>query len=209
MVVLWFIALAVIYGKLAVYSQSPEGLGTPPMAAVANVSVHPEKYTLAVYIHPKCPCTQATLYEVERLMTKVRDEVALSFYIFGASDAPSVWFEGTLDQLEQKFPDSLVIRDIDGEYSKSAGASVSGSTVLYTPDGVPVFWGGVTSGRGHSGDNLGSDSILSIARGLEPTRSEAPVYGCRITDDSSNNYLGNCSDESLGICPEPMKENQE
>lgn len=41
----------------------------------------------------------------------------------------------------------------------------SGAVILYSPQRVPPNWGGITAGRGHSGDSLGVDAIASVLRG--------------------------------------------
>ncbi len=199
----WFAMTVTLFAKLAMYSQSPGALGAPPLAAVVGLDTAPDKFTLAVAIHPKCPCTQSTIYELERLAPKTDRPIDFVFYVYTADASPESWFEESADILQSRFPGSTVIQDKNGEFAETLGAFISGSTVLYNSNGTPVFWGGVTSGRGHSGDNLGSDSIIAIVNGQEPPRTTTAVYGCEITQNNSNHLLGTCFNTTSGVCEEP------
>ena len=59
-------------------------------------------------------------------------------------------------------------------------ASTSGQTLLFDRDGDLIFSGGITGGRGHSGDNAGRDAIVSLVESGESTLDETPVFGCSL-----------------------------
>jgi hypothetical protein len=54
--------------------------------------------------------------------------------------------------------------------------------MLYGIDGRLLFAGGITSSRGHQGDNAGLDRVLSLVRGGKAERSESSVFGCGLFD---------------------------
>lgn len=199
----WIAMIVFLFARLAMYSQSPGALGAPPMAVVAGLETAPDGYTLAVAIHPKCPCTQSTIYELQRLVPKTDNPLHFVFCVYTGKKSPDSWYEESAAMLQTRFPGSTIINDIDGSVADKLGAVISGSTVLYNSDGTPVFWGGVTSGRGHSGDNLGSDSIIAIVNGEEPPRATTAVYGCEITQNNANHLLGTCLNTTSGVCEEP------
>jgi hypothetical protein len=43
-----------------------------------------------------------------------------------------------------------------------------------------VFKGGITSSRGHSGDNLGRDAVIDLVTSGVASASSAPVFGCSL-----------------------------
>src|SRR5689334_5850812 len=70
-VVAWLAATAVGLGRLAVYSQTPGATGTVPAAWPGGdaVSRTPGRPTLVLAMHPACPCSRATLDQLDRLMS--------------------------------------------------------------------------------------------------------------------------------------------
>lgn len=177
---------------LAIYSQSPGGVYSPPNAIDADVPIDLDRYTLVIAIHPMCPCTSSSLYELERLVAKFDQPVQCVIYVYEPEDQGE-WFERARQRVANRFPGALIIKDENGKHAQSVGAITSGSVVLYSPSGEPLFWGGITSARGHAGDNLGSDAILAITNNVEPLVRTTPVYGCQITNL-------HCADSTMDIC---------
>jgi hypothetical protein len=68
--------------------------------------------------------------------------------------------------------------DIGGRVARRFGAATSGQGLLYDRAGRLRFQGGLTSARGHAGDNAGSAAIVALAQGRVPDTVETPVYGC-------------------------------
>jgi len=60
--------------------------------------------------------------------------------------------------------------------------TTSGHVVLYDADGKLVFNGGITSSRGHSGDNAGRAAITKLVHHESAAVPEAPVFGCSLLD---------------------------
>ncbi len=62
-------------------------------------------------------------------------------------------------------------------------AQTSGQVFLYDKSGDLMFQGGMTSSRGHVGDNDGLNALLGIIIGSMPAHARpahAPVFGCAI-----------------------------
>ena len=63
----------------------------------------------------------------------------------------------------------------------------SGQVLLYQPSGRLAFSGGITPARGHSGDNPGSDAVLSLVRREARQADGVPVtcrvFGCPLFDN--------------------------
>jgi len=52
-----------------------------------------------------------------------------------------------------------------------------------------LFKGGITSGRGHAGDNAGADAIALLLAAQDPGVRQTPVYGCSLVNASGTNHL--------------------
>jgi hypothetical protein len=50
--------------------------------------------------------------------------------------------------------------------------------VLYDSAGNLLFRGGITSARGHAGDNAGRAAVVSLLTSDEAEGRDTPVFGC-------------------------------
>lgn len=141
-IALWLCVVVLCFAKLAVYAQTPGFVGAPPNAAATVIPIDRERHTLVLCVHPKCPCTQATIYELERLLRRCDELPMVVVYIYESEESPETWYEHAAASIQTRIPDALIMRDPDGEVSESIRVYTSGSTVLYERDGSPVFWGG-------------------------------------------------------------------
>jgi hypothetical protein len=139
-------------------------------------------WRLIIGIHPKCPCTLATLSELERLMKDVQGVTSCSILVFIPADASAAWLDTTSVRRAKAIPGADVSFDVDGHTLKRLGFSTSGNVALCDASGTVRFQGGITASRGHEGINLGAESIRALADGRAPIVSETPVFGCRIVD---------------------------
>jgi hypothetical protein len=140
----------------------------------------PDGYTLVMVAHPKCPCTRATVYELAKIMRLAPPQMRAVLFITrpaGTSDG----FERTdLWNSAAEIPGVEVHADPEGRVARSFGLSVSGTTSVYDRDGKLSFSGGITSARGHAGDNAGADAILAILSGQNTPLKSTPVFGCSL-----------------------------
>lgn len=95
-------------------------------------------------------------------------------------DAAAGWRDTVLLRRAAALSDTEIVIDPGGRITRSFGALTSGVVGLYAPGGELLFWGGVTSARGHEGDNLGIDAIAGILDGADAAGARTPVYGCPI-----------------------------
>jgi hypothetical protein len=154
--------------------------GVAPADASAHVSAHmsadgPE---LVMFVHPRCPCSRASLTELERLLARcdgrLRCRVA---FVRPASCAPG-WERTDLWDRAARIPGVRAVVDHGGEEARRFAARASGEAFLVMPDGRIAFHGGLTPGRGHEGDNVGRASVEAILAGRTPLQTECPVFGC-------------------------------
>jgi hypothetical protein len=133
---------------------------------------------LLIFAHPGCPCTGATLGELEALLQETATKAAVTIIFSTAPGADAASDETALSRRAETIPAVTVRRDIDGIEARRFGAKTSGFTLLYSADGQLLFRGGITDGRGHSGANIGRSAVTALLRGDRAETTSTYVYGC-------------------------------
>lgn len=139
-----------------------------------------ERPTLLMFVHPRCPCTRASVDELEKLVTRYPDkmDVKVVFSTSGAAGKP--WEQPDLWSRVERIPGVTAVADPGGIERDRFGAHVSGEVFLYLPSTQLAFHGGITPGRGHSGDNTGCRAIESILQGDPEAVAKSLVFGCQL-----------------------------
>lgn len=177
----WLLLVAFGLTFLWNYANAPGvAAAAPPTWPAGSALSAPEGKTLLAFVHPRCPCSRATLRELDRLMTEAKDLLSARVLFYAPSEEPSTWVETDLWEHAARIPGVRVLRDVDGAETRRFGAATSGQVLLYDAGGALLFSGGITAARGHSGDNFGRSSLLEIVLGGDAERAETPVYGCPI-----------------------------
>lgn len=192
----WLITIVAGLRSLVLHDTKPGMTVAAPVVwpGDATLTRVNDRMTLVMVVHPSCPCTRASLGELEVLMSRFRNR--LTAYVLFAAPEPK-----DLDSSEARswtvasaIPGVQCVRDPGGQVSKLFGAETSGYTLLYASDGTLRFSGGITISRGHHGDNDGTRSIGSIlsaawpdAPSADPARPRipvlvTPVYGCSLKE---------------------------
>lgn len=164
-------------GGAAVNARWPAGLHIQPDALRA---------TLIMTLHPRCPCSRASVRELAVLMARAGDRVATTVLMVQPAGAPAEWLDTDLRRAAAAIPGVNIVNDQNGADAATLGANTSGHVTLYDVQGRLLFSGGITEGRGHEGDNAGLDAVLRLTRGEalssttpSPTgTAQTPVYGC-------------------------------
>jgi hypothetical protein len=94
------------------------------------------------------------------------------------ASAQAGWDDTGLARRALTIPGVTVADDIDGIEAQRFGAKTSGFTLLYSADGKLLFRGGITDGRGHSGDNIGRAAVTALLRGNRAETTRTQVFGC-------------------------------
>lgn len=144
---------------------------------------------LVVFAHPLCPCTRATLWELERLANQFYNQFDTHVLFFEPTDPgknAQLFDSSDLRAIARRLPGAILHTDLDGSMALHFGAYTSGQVLLYDSDGRLQFAGGVTPSRGHTGTNPGRSAIISALVGdaqVDPlAASLSPVYGCGLHD---------------------------
>ena len=140
-----------------------------------------DQFTLLMFLHPHCPCSRASIAELERAISRCAGRFSAVLVFVKPEQFGSGWEKTDLWHTSQRLPDVRVACDVNGIEAQRFGARTSGFALLYDRDGRLRFSGGLTSSRGHHGDSIGRHAVESIVTtGASPTRS-SPVFGCPLS----------------------------
>jgi hypothetical protein len=181
-VAVWLSAVSLGMGMLWRYSGTPGQPAIPPAEWPDSAPVQPGETgsTLVMFAHPHCPCSRASIGELAIVMARSQRKLAAHVFFYVPRTEAGSWARTDLWNSAKAIPGVQVVEDPSGTFSKRFGASTSGQTLLYDSKGQLVFNGGITSSRGHSGDNNGRRAILALLQGEHPAQQIAPVFGCSL-----------------------------
>lgn len=177
---LWVSLTVVGMGFLWDYENTPGPAADAPARWPADSRLQrPEgRPTLVLLAHPHCPCTRASIGELSRLMTQARGLVTAQVLFVRPQGFSDEWERTDLWSSAAAIPGVSVVRDDEGVEALRFRAKTSGHVALYDAGGGLLFSGGITSARGHAGDNAGRTAIVSLLTAGGAERSETPVFGC-------------------------------
>lgn len=140
--------------------------------------------TLLLFLHGKCPCSQASLSELAELLAQRRGPLRVHVFVYrpqvrtGAQAAR--WTETALWKRASALPGIELEWDEDGREARRFGALTSGEALLWSAAGQLLFRGGITPSRGHVGESEGRSALLALIQRESAATRSTPVYGCPI-----------------------------
>jgi len=200
LVVIWIVGVGIGMKLVLDYQVRPGAAAQAPATwpATSSISRRANVPTLVLTAHPRCPCTRATLSELERIVADAHGglDVIVLFVIPRGFDP--AWAHAEVWRKAAAIPGVHVIDDPDGREVRHFGAFTSGQVLLYDGEGRLAFAGGITPGRGHEGDNAGRDAVVALANShREPITHftateprETPVYGCALASSETGSKDG-------------------
>jgi len=177
--------VAVVTGGLILlnYERTPGRVGNVPKSwpekSVAKLA--PDRPTLVMLAHPRCPCSRASVDELAGIMAQVSGKISAYVLFYKPRDSDE-WENTGLQRSATAIPGVTVLPDIDGIEAARFGAETSGHTLLFDPKGHLLFSGGITNSRGHAGDSAGQRAVISLVKRTVPGRFATLVFGCSLTD---------------------------
>ena len=189
----WLGLVACGLGALANYGATPGAVGEVPNVwptdASEGLTLAQGSLTIVLAVHPRCPCTRATINELERTLARAGEQPTIYALIFEPATEddtdPDESFARTQIRARlSELPGVVMVRDPGSEIASRFGAMTSGHTIVYDADGSLQFSGGLTPTRAHEGPNTGSASLIELLNGGPVIASDAPVYGCPLCPDS-------------------------
>lgn len=185
--VVWIVALTVGLRAMLNYEDGPAEPSDPPARwpTASRLSRSQGRPTIVLFVHPKCPCSDATVGELSILMTRLQGKVTAAVVFVRPENFPNGWEETELWHTAKAIPGVTVVSDPGGVEARRFAAQASGQTVLYDADGRMQFSGGITASRGHSGDNAGRSAIVSLVTTGTAQTNRTSVFGCSLHDPST------------------------
>jgi hypothetical protein len=165
---------------LLLYEAAGEPGADAPAAwpATSSLPSGPNHSTLLMFAHPHCPCTVASVHELEWVLSRAGERVHAVIICVCPPGAPSGWEQTDLYRQVCSIPNLHIVIDRDGDEARRFRARRSGHTLVYDPYGRLVFSGTLTAGRGHEGDNPGRQAALQALTGNVHSPQSGFVYGC-------------------------------
>lgn len=178
---LWILAIAFGLTAIMQYQFAPGQAATPPerWPPQSAIRLSNDKPTLVMLAHPQCPCTQASLSELSRLISAQQGKVNASVLFLKPKSLPQDWAEKTsLHSYAAQIPGVAVIDDVDGMEAKRFHGFTSGQTFIYDRNGKLLYSGGITSARGQIGESAGFRSLVTTLETPPSQARSALVFGC-------------------------------
>jgi hypothetical protein len=184
---LWLALIGAGLGALWRYESTPGITAAAPVRwpAASRIKPDPNRATLVMLAHPRCPCTRASIGELARLMTQARGRVTAYVLFVKPAGFSDEWVQSDLWASAAAIPGVTPVLDDGGAEAGLFRAETSGQTVLYDASGSLLFSGGITASRGHAGDNLGRSAIVALLGGSRDPSTETPVFGCSLFNAKS------------------------
>ncbi len=177
--IIWCLFMAVGWYALADYSNAPGDAAKAPgmWPTQSQIERAADQSTLLLFLHPKCPCSRASVEELSRLMATAGRRMKTCVVFTMEIDADELRRQH-IYQVASELPGVELVHDGKGSEATLFGARTSGAALLFDPDGRLVFEGGITAARGHVGDNIGRAAVTDwLLHGSKPAQC-TPVFGC-------------------------------
>ena len=176
----WLLLVAAGLRQVQRYENTPGAAAlAPPQWPVGAVPAPAsDRVALLMIVHPRCPCSRASLAELAQLMAHCRGQVAATVLFVQYAGVSDRWVRSGTWRQASAIPGVRVVCDPDGASARRLGARTSGQTYLYDAQGRLLFSGGLTGARGHEGDNAGLSAALARLRGHSLPLARTSVFGC-------------------------------
>lgn len=178
----WLMAVLAGAVWLTRYSLSAGAAGSPPAQwpAASRVPLESGLPRLVLFLHPRCPCSRATLGELEQLMARCQGRVSAGVLFIRPAGVAEDWEKTDLWAAAEAIPGVTALVDQHGSEARLFQARTSGQALLYAADGRLLFQGGITAARGHAGDNPGRGALATLLRHEAASPAPTPVFGCAL-----------------------------
>jgi hypothetical protein len=183
LVAAWCLCVAAGLWALLAYELTPATTAAAPgrWPTASRLVRDDARPSLVVFVHPHCPCSRASLAELNALVSDCKGRLALQIVFIKPAGCEEGWEQTDLLATAQRIPGAVVSVDLAGTEAARFGATTSGESLLYAPNGRLLFHGGLTRSRGHQGDNPGRAAVTALIRTGNATQQRSAVYGCGLS----------------------------
>lgn len=152
--------------------------------------------TLVMMMHPRCPCSRASLSELALLLAEARGRVSADVVFVRPPGLAWERERGESWDVAASIPGVRVSVDEGGVEARRFGSETSGQVMLYGSDGRLRFSGGITAARGHEGDNMGLRAVAALLTDGDGVGG-TPVFGCPIFGEPAGGRKDESCDAKL------------
>jgi hypothetical protein len=182
----WLTVLSAGVVLLMRHTYRPGATGTPAREWPVETKLERarDRPTLVVVLHPRCPCSRATIAELDRALARTTDAATVHALLLTPRELADAWGDTDVRRRIAAIPGVRITEDVDGREAARFGAATSGHVLVYDAEGQLAFDGGITAARGHEGDNHGAARLAALLGGRIPTSplDATPVFGCALGD---------------------------
>jgi hypothetical protein len=179
----WLAAVGAGFTFLLDYSvqAGAPAVAPPAWPSASRIPAPAGHYVLVMTVHPHCPCSRASVTELNNLMALLRHD-NVKGYVLAVKPAEFTdeWMRTESIRSAERIPGITTLVDVDGVESGRLGAQTSGQVLLYDSAGRLAFAGGLTPDRGHLGDSPGRHRIVSLVKTGASDAKESKVFGCAL-----------------------------
>lgn len=177
LIAIWLTTIGFGFAQLWWYGAEPGPRVQVPHRIDVNGQVRADAPHLMLFLHPKCPCSRATVRQLERVLALHGRDMTCDVH-FGVPDGePVEWGRTDIIESVEQIPGVVTHADPGGRLAERFGVRTSGHVLLYDGERL-VFSGGITPARGHEGACAGLESIDSFFRADPIVARETDVFGC-------------------------------
>lgn len=156
------------------------GAPAPSWPAASGIRRGRDGAQLVMVVHPRCPCTRASLAELEHVLARAPRSLSATLLFYRPREFAPGWEQSDLWRRAAAMPGVSVLADPEGREAQRFGAVTSGHVLLFDRAGHRLFSGGITGSRGHVGENSGCESVIRLLTGGGAARRQTTVFGCSI-----------------------------
>ncbi len=184
---LWLSIVGIGLGAVWNYENTPGIAAKPPQQwpVESGIARKQDHATLVMLAHPHCPCTRAAIGELASIMAHCQGRLTAYVLFLKPPGLSDNWERTDLWQSAASIPGVNPVVDDGGIEASRFHATTSGQTLLYDANGNLLFSGGITSARGHAGDNAGESAIESLVDTGSANTDRSHVFGCPLFNPDS------------------------
>jgi len=160
------------------FTPGTRGVEAPVWPVESTLQRSSGQPTLVLALHPRCPCSRATLQVLTQLLARYPGQATAKVLVCVPEQGWEDGQDALADCRTMLPPAAEVVIDPQGREARRFGAATSGHIFLYGADGRLVFSGGITRGRGQNGDSPGSVALGDRLQGSSTSPMYLEVFGC-------------------------------
>lgn len=183
LIAFWVGVICLGFVQIYDYTNQPGEQGQPPLVLPQISNFEKSNLPkLIFFAHPQCPCSHAGLQELSKILSKLEGRIDTHIVFHHPKEMSLEWVKSSLWKKAKQLKGAAVTIDTDGKMVELFRPKTSGQVYLYSngEQRPLIYSGGVTSTRGHEGDNTGSDAIVNWVLHKKVVPSKFAVFGCSL-----------------------------